>query len=95
MATAIKLTKVATEPRFVDNGVRLELTQAEAVALKIVLGHIGGHPKTTARCYTDGITVALFDAGIRSPDTDEVLLTYESGTSLYFTDASRGVVEST
>ena len=51
--------------------IRLELTQAEAEALEVVLNHVGGTPKTTRRGLTDNIRDALIGAGIEDTSGED------------------------
>lgn len=51
--------------------IRLELTQAEAEALEVVLNHVGGTPETTRRGLMDNIRDALIGAGIEDTSDED------------------------
>lgn len=53
-------TKQIEETRYV-----LELTKDEAQALRDVLGHVSGHPKTSRRGLCDLVLKALESAGFK------------------------------
>lgn len=57
MAKCAPLTKLQTV--VVPDGVLLELTAREALALAVILGHIGGDAALTARREADNIADAL------------------------------------
>lgn len=50
--------------------IRLELTQAEAEALEVVLNHVGGTPETR-RGLMDNISDALIGAGIEDTSDED------------------------
>lgn len=66
MASATKKTRQTYVTKTIDDGVTLQLSQAEALALCAILERIGGHGNT-ARGYQTKITLALISAGIRLP----------------------------
>ena len=62
MASAKKVNiPVVVEPPY---KIVLELSQEEAEVLLAVTRHIGGHPSTSHRKYTDNIQRALYNAEV-------------------------------
>jgi len=86
MAQARKATKVVEQVVTTEEEVVvLELTLAEAAALKCVSQKIGGCPDTSIRKYTDSIDSALYDIGICSQNGG---LCDGRGDSIYFKDGT-------
>ena len=61
--------------------IRLELTQAEAEALEVVLNHVVGTPETTRRGLMDNISDALIGAGIEDTSGEDDGVT---GSGVFF-----------
>jgi hypothetical protein len=78
----------------VETTVTLTLTGEEAIALKIVLNHIGGNPDTTPRGHIESIHNALKGLGIGGSrvERDRPLLTSSPMAGLYFTKEANEVL---
>lgn len=74
-------------------GVTLELSQAEARTLRVILHHVGGCPATTARRYAQSMILALDEAGVRAPQFDTDTLMQIVDRALYFNNSSLPYVE--
>lgn len=61
--------------------IRLELTQAEAEALEVVLNHVGGSPTGSRRGLMDNISDALIGAGIEDTSGEDDGVT---GSGVFF-----------
>lgn len=92
IAKAIDTTKTVLVRQ---KGVELTLTPEEARALYLLFKRIGGNPQSTARGYIENITKAMYhalgDDAIIDVETEDLF--DKRSASLYFTDASRAVVE--
>lgn len=63
----------------------LELTEDEALTLRVVLNNIGGDPRTTRRHLTDAINNALYEAGVNTL-VEPFAMRAVGNHSLYFTE---------
>lgn len=87
-----KVTVTTTPPVKPVKTYTLELSQPEANALVEVLARVGGARYTTARGYAQDIADELYDAGVVRDHT-AVIVDPKYGNGIYFTAASRAIVE--
>jgi hypothetical protein len=92
MAKASK-TEAVTKTVVVEPAkVTLELSLAEATALREVLRNIGGCRVSSLRFYTNHINQALCEAGVKGIPVDNALL-IEGWGGIYFKDDTKKYAE--
>ena len=95
MANVFKQTKTVMQPVEVA-AYNLELTKAEAIALRLVLSAVGGNPNTSIRKFLTPIGKVLDEIGfdeVTNPNTMDDIYDSRHGAAVYFREGSDVAIE--